>query len=108
MYIFYRYCRTFYFRETIDKVKKTRTYTVKRLEELGFNILPSSTNFVFAEHKSVKAADIFDYLKKNSIYVRYFKQPRIDNFLRISIGTDEEMDKMFDILKPFLDKVSGI
>ncbi len=98
----------FYFRETIDKVKKTRTYTVQRLEELGFNILPSSTNFVFAEHKSVKAADIFEYLKKNSIYVRYFKQPRIDNFLRISIGTDEEMDKMFDILKPFLDKVSGI
>ena len=92
----------FYFRDSIAKVKKTREYTLSKLKELGFDVLPSSTNFVFASHKSVNAVDIFNYLREKEIYVRHFSQDRIDNYLRITIGTDEEMNSLFEALDTFL------
>ena len=88
----------------IKKVLKTRENTIKRLESLGFNVLPSSTNFVFAAHKSVKGVDIFNYLYGKKIFVRHFNQDRINEYLRITIGTDEEMDTLFEALEAFLDK----
>ncbi|MGN0690970.1 MAG: aminotransferase class I/II-fold pyridoxal phosphate-dependent enzyme, partial [Oscillospiraceae bacterium] len=60
-----------------------------------------STNFIFCSHSSKKAADIFRYLKDNGIYVRYFDLPRIDNYLRITVGTDEEMDALISQLERF-------
>ena len=69
---------------------------------MGFTVLPSDTNFVFASHKEKAASDIFQYLKNKGIFVRYFNLPGIDNYLRISIGLDEEMDKLLEELNTFL------
>jgi len=59
-------------------------------------------NFIFASHKERGAEEIYKALRENNIYVRYFKQPRLDNHLRISIGTDEEMEALYIFLKEFL------
>jgi len=87
-----------YFRGCIDKIIKTREVTKKRLMELGFAFTDSKANFIFATHKSVKAKDIFEKLKEKKIFVRYFDLPRIDNYLRITVGTDEEMEKLVEAL----------
>lgn len=91
-----------YFRTTVSKVVATRDNTSEKLRSLGFNVLESSTNFIFCSHSSRKAKDIFEYLKKKGIYVRYFALPRIDNFLRITVGTDEEMDALISQLEEYL------
>ncbi len=91
-----------YFVECCNKIVATRERFVKDIAELGFTCLPSSTNFVFATHESVKAADIFAAAREAGIYVRYFSKPRIDNYLRITIGTDEEMDTFVNFLKEYL------
>jgi len=74
------------------KVKATRERTIKELNSLGFETLPSSANFVFTKHKQHQAAELFQSLRERKIIVRHFDKPRIRNFLRISIGTDDEMD----------------
>ncbi|MBR6402560.1 MAG: histidinol-phosphate transaminase [Eubacterium sp.] len=91
-----------YFKGTISKVVKTREWFTEELGKLGFFVLPSSTNFVFASHKDKAAKDIFQEGKNRGIYIRYFNQPRIDNFLRITIGTDEEMKKLVEFLTDYL------
>ena len=91
-----------YFRSTIAKVVNTREWFTEELRKLGFKVLPSSTNFVFASHTEKKAKDIFEEGKNRGIYVRYFNQPRIDNYLRITIGTDEEMKKVVEFLNDYL------
>ncbi len=88
-----------YFKQNILKIVKTRENTMKRLTALGFTCLPSSANFIFATHKKLSAKAIFEYLRKKHIYVRYFDAPRIDNFLRITIGTDTEMEALISALK---------
>ena len=87
-----------YFKETITKIINTREAFVKELEAMGFDVLPSSANFVFAKHEKVDAKVIFEELKKKHIYVRYFDKPRINDRLRITIGTDAEMEKLLDAL----------
>ena len=74
----------------------------KELTALGFSFPDSKSNFVFATHKTAAAEDIFKYLRSKQIYVRFFKQPRIDNYLRITVGTDEETDELIKELKSFL------
>lgn len=92
-----------YFKETIGKIVATRERTIAAMKKMGFSILESSTNFIFATHEAVPAKKIFDELRNQNIYVRYFNKPLIDNYLRISIGTDEEMaaflEKLASILK---------
>lgn len=90
-----------YFRETLDKIVKTRTRVANELTSAGFRVLPSKTNFLFASHESIGAKCIFEALRSEDIYVRYFDKPLIDNYLRITIGTDEEMDV-------FLEKINDI
>lgn len=80
-----------YFRETVEKVVATREWFEKELTRLGFTYPKSSSNFVFASHKTIPAREIFEKAKEQKIYVRYFDKPKINNYLRISIGTDEEM-----------------
>ena len=80
-----------YFKQTRDKVIRTRTESIKALESLGFAVLPSAANFVFATHPQHGAAEIFQALRARNIIVRYFDRPRLKDFLRISIGTDQEM-----------------
>lgn len=92
-----------YFRKMIDKVKSTRDWFSKELSRLGFTYPSSSTNFVFATHKNVKAKDIFEACKKENIYLRYFNKPRIDNYLRITIGTDEDMKRLVDYLEKIVN-----
>ena len=89
-------------KSTLAKIVATRERSKKRLAELGFTFPDSRSNFIFASHESVPAEKIFEALKKEQIYVRYFKTPGLDNSLRISIGTDEEMDTLFRFLEAYL------
>jgi len=72
------------------------------MRELGFAFADSKANFIFATHKSVSAKELFEALREEGIIVRYFNKPRIDNYLRISIGTDEQMDAMLSFLTEYL------
>ena len=76
-----------YFQDTVAKVIETREWTKEQLKRLGFSFRDSRTNFIFAAHESVPAVQIFDALREKHIFVRHFSQKRIDNYLRISIGT---------------------
>ena len=80
-----------YFQETAAKVIRTREQAKKDLAELGFVFPDSSSNFIFASHPRVPAKVLFQELKQRHIYVRYFDKPRINAYLRITIGTDEQM-----------------
>lgn len=91
-----------YFKSTVQKIVATRERVKKELSLLGFSFPDSKANFIFAAHRERPAEEIFEALKKNDIYVRYFKKPRTDNYLRISIGTDEEMDGLLSFLKSYL------
>ena len=91
-----------YFRKTLAKIVATREWTKKELEKLGFTFPDSKSNFIFATHKSIPAQELFAVLKDAGIYVRYFRKPRIDNYLRISIGTEKEMHALIDFLKNYI------
>ena len=91
-----------YFRRTTAKIIETREWFKKEMSELGFSFPDSRANFIFATHRSVPARDIFEAARKENIYLRYFSKPRIDNYLRITIGTREEMQKLLDFLGKYL------
>lgn len=91
-----------YFEETVTKVIRTREWTKQQLKELGFVFGDSMSNFIFATHPKYKAEDIMAYLREKDIYVRHFNKPeRIQEYLRISIGTEEQMRVLVDQLKDF-------
>ena len=91
-----------YFIKINAKIIETREKTVKKLKELGFKVLNSSANFIFISHNKVFAGDLYKQLKDNGILVRYFAKDRIDNYLRITIGTDEEMEIFIEKLEKLL------
>ncbi len=91
-----------YFKATTAKMIATRERVKKELTELGFTFPDSMTNFIFATHKSIPAEEIFKALREADIYVRFWKKPRISNYLRISIGTDEEMDALLGFLRKYI------
>ena len=93
-----------YFRQTIDRVIKTRKRVTNELEALGFEVLPSSSNFIMATHKDFEMKALFDYLKTKNVFIRYFSLPRIDKYVRVTIGTDEEMDIFLKYVKEFINK----
>ena len=80
------------------KIVATREWTKQKLTELGFTFPDSKANFIFATHKTVPAQELFENLKTAGIYVRYFKKPRIDNYLRITVGTQAEMERLVEVL----------
>lgn len=88
-----------YFTETINKIISTRERVKKELAKLGFVFSDSKSNFLFVTHPQYSAKELFMELKEAGIFVRYFEKPRIDRYLRITIGTDEEMDCLLDFLK---------
>ncbi|MCH2207022.1 MAG: histidinol-phosphate transaminase [Lentisphaerales bacterium] len=90
-----------YFEETINKIKATRARTEAELTKLGFKVNPSQTNFVFAI-PPIDAAEYFQALNDRNIIIRYFKGGRTGKYVRITIGTDEEMDKFFAATKEIL------
>ena len=91
-----------YFREKVEQVIATREWTKAELNRLGFSFADSMSNFIFAAHESIPAQELFAALKEEGIYVRYFKKPRIDNYLRISIGTQDEMQKLIAFLEQYI------
>lgn len=91
-----------YFKETTGKIIATREWVKKELKELGFTFPDSMANFVFASHATVPAQEIFQALREADIYVRYWNKPRINNSLRITIGTDEEMKALVAFLRKYL------
>lgn len=88
-----------YFQEQCEKVIVSREKLVANLTELGFNVLPSKANFIFATHSLHDAAQLAEKLRDQGIIVRYFNKPRINQFLRITIGTDEQNQRLVDTLK---------
>lgn len=94
-----------YFRQNLAKVVATRERAKKELARLGFVFGDSKTNFIFAAHKTVPAQEIFEALRASKIYVRHWNKPRIANYLRISVGTDEEMDRLFAFLEQYLTRL---
>lgn len=90
-----------YFKDTIHKIVNTRERTKKELRRLGFSFPDSKANFLFITHPEFQAKELFEALRKEDIYVRYFPVPRIDNYLRITIGTEEEMDHLITFLKGY-------
>ena len=73
-----------------------------RLKDLGFDILPSSANFVFARHRNAKGAELARALRERAVLVRHFNAPRIEDFLRITIGTAEQTEKLVAALRDIL------
>ena len=93
-----------YFEECCHKIITTREWTKAELRKLGFSFRDSRSNFIFATHESCPAKELFAALREKHIYVRYFPKDRIDNHLRITIGTDEEMKKLVEFLTEYLQK----
>ena len=91
-----------YFKETLKNIIETREWVKEELKALDFEFEDSKANFIFASHKFVSAKEIYEALRQAHIYVRYFQKPRIDNYLRITIGTREEMELFLGFLKKFL------
>jgi len=91
-----------YFKETVARVVATRERVKPILKELGFTFPDSASNFIFASPQKMPAKEVFEALKARGIYVRWWNKPRISEYLRISIGTDEEMDALIDALKQIL------
>ncbi|MPW16010.1 histidinol-phosphate transaminase [Paraburkholderia sp. CNPSo 3157] len=88
-----------WFRDCTEKVIASRERLTTQLTALGFDVVPSSANFVFARHAGYDAATLAARLREKEIFVRHFKAPRIDQHLRISIGTDAECDTLVNALK---------
>ncbi|WP_333660885.1 histidinol-phosphate transaminase [Acinetobacter sp.] len=88
-----------YFEAQCAKVIESREKLVDDLTALGFKVLPSKANFIFATHPQYEAAKLAQQLREQGIIVRYFNKPRIDQFLRITIGTDKQNQRLVDTLK---------
>ncbi len=91
-----------YFKSTCKKVVETRERVTLELRRLGFEVLDSQTNFVFATHSEHSMKSLFEYLKTQKVFIRYFSLPRIENYVRITIGTNEEVDIFLKKTKEFI------
>lgn len=92
-----------YYEEICQKISRTRDWFKSELEALGFSVLPSATNFVLTEPAGISAEELFNYLQSKKIYVRYFpKLERISNYLRISIGSQAEMEKVVQAIQELM------
>ena len=91
-----------YFQKTIDKIVETREWAKEELRKLGFVFPDSQANFIFARHPEYDAKELFEALKKENIFVRYWGSRRIEQYLRITIGTKEEMELLFTFLKKYI------
>ncbi|MCI1858375.1 MAG: histidinol-phosphate transaminase [Sporolactobacillus sp.] len=93
-----------YYNRSAARIVRTRETTARRLQILGFSVIPSESNFIFITHPQKRAADLFHQLREQGILVRYFDQPRISNYLRVTIGTDEEMDQFVRTIEQLVKK----
>jgi histidinol-phosphate aminotransferase len=93
-----------YFEQTCNAVIMSRNWLIGELEKLSFQVLPSSANFVFARHMNRDAGELAQALRLRSIIVRHFKLPRIEQFLRITVGTDEQCEAFVTALNEILNR----
>lgn len=91
-----------YFEATRKRIVKTRERTIENLKRLDFKVIDSKANFIFISHPKIYAGELFKELKRRGILVRYFDDERIDNYLRVSVGTDGEMDKFIEVLEEII------
>ena len=91
-----------YYREKCAEVMATRQWTQKQLEKLGFFVLPSDTNFLFAKTGKMDGDQLYETLKSRGILVRHFGNPKISQYNRITIGTREQMEVLINTLKEVL------
>ena len=96
-----------YFRDTTAKIAATREDAKKRLTAMGFTFPDSYSNFIFAKHRTADAGQIFEKLKERRIFVRYWNKPRISQHLRITIGTPEEMERLYAALTEILTELGA-
>ena len=92
-----------YYQEKCGQIIKTRSWTTEKLKELGFEVLPSSSNFLFAKTDKMDGGELYLELKKRGILVRHFPNPRICQYNRITIGTPEQMAKFIETVKKILE-----
>ena len=94
---------TTYFEKTRAAIMDTRAWTMQQLTDRGFTVLDSRTNFVFASTNRINGGALYKKLKENGILVRHFDAPRIENWLRITIGTPEQMQALMDAVDKILE-----
>jgi histidinol-phosphate aminotransferase len=95
-----------YFNEISKKIIDTREKVKKELKELSFEFPDSKANFIFAKNDKIDIIKLYNYLREKDIYVRHWNQPLIKDYVRISIGTDDEMKVFIDEVKEFMNKES--
>ena len=91
-----------YFEETVQKIVETREWSVEQFKELGFKCLDSQANFIFVMHPEYDAKEMFEALKKEDIYVRFWGSERIEQYMRVTVGTREEMEALFAFLRRYI------
>lgn len=91
-----------YYKEKCAAIAETRQYTAAELEKLGFTVLPSRANFIFAKKDGVDGGYIYEQLKKRGVLIRHFTKERIKDYNRITIGTKEQMDVFLEKLKEII------
>ncbi len=91
-----------YYQEKCAAIQATRNWTKEKLEEMGFAVLPSDANFLFAKTDKMDGGELYKILKEKGILVRHFSKPRIDQYNRITIGTPAQMETLIDTLKEVL------
>ena len=90
-----------YFHECVDRIVETREWAKQELAELGFTYTDSRANFLFVTHPEFEASELFEALKREKIYVRYWNSERIRQYLRITVGTRQEMESLLEFLKKY-------
>lgn len=93
-----------YCREKCAAIIRTREHTAERLTALGFTVIPSRTNFLFVKTDKIGGRELYEKLKDRGILVRHFGNPRISAYVRITIGTDEQMDTCVDTIRAILEE----
>jgi histidinol-phosphate aminotransferase len=91
-----------WFQETRQRIMANRQSLVRALSELGFEVLPSAANFVFARHRNHRGADLAARLRQRGVLVRHFQKPRIEDFLRITVGTEEQCGRLIALLRDLI------
>jgi histidinol-phosphate aminotransferase len=88
-----------YYRKNFRRVKATRKKVSKALARLGFEVLPSETNFILVRPPGVEALAWFEALRENDLLVRWFSAPELRDYLRITIGSEEEMERLVGVCR---------
>lgn len=95
-----------YFQETTQTIIRTREWLMPEMKKRGFHVLPSQANFIFVSHYKLSAALLYQHLKQQGILVRHFKKPEIDNYLRITVGSPEQMRSFLRTVDHILSSAS--